>query len=43
MDENVSVNYVEGCIVFVYIMNFFYFVVVEIIVKLGVYCCYIII
>lgn len=43
VDEGVYVYYVEGCIVFVYMINLFYSVVVEIIIKKDVYCCYIII
>lgn len=43
VDEGVSVYYVEGCMVFMYLSNSLYVVIVEIFIRKDVYCCYIII
>lgn len=40
VDEGVLVDYVEGCIVLNYLLDFLYVVVVEVNVLKDVYCCY---
>lgn len=43
VEDGVSVDYVEGCMVFNYFLDSLYVVVVEVNVEFNVYCCYIMI